>query len=70
MAEERIQRRLAAFLVTDVVGYSRFMREVQAGTLAQLKTFRKEPLDPKGEEYGGRIVKTTDDGTLIELSPP
>ena len=63
----RVQRRLAAILVADVVGYSRLMHEDEAGTLAQLKTLRKELLDPKVAEYGGRVVKTTGDGTLIEF---
>ncbi len=67
MAEERAQRRLAAILATDVVGYSRLMRADEAGTLAQLKTLRKELLDPKITEYGGRVVKTTGDGILIEF---
>ncbi len=67
MAEQRVQRRLAAILAADVVGYSRLMREDEAGTLAQLKTLRKELLDPKVEVYGGRIVKTTGDGILIEF---
>ena len=67
MAEQRVQRRLAAIMVADVVGYSRLMREDEAGTLAQLKTLRKELLDPKVEEFGGRIVKTTGDGILIEF---
>ena len=68
MAEQRVQRRLAAILAADVVGYSRLMREDEAGTLAQLRTLRKELLDPKVEEYGGRVVKTTGDGFLIEFS--
>ncbi len=67
MAEQRAQRRLAAILAADVVGYSRMMHEDEFGTLAQLKTLRKELLDPKVEEYGGRIVNTTGDGTLIEF---
>ncbi len=67
MAEQRAQRRLAAILAADVVGYSRLMREDETGTLAQIKTLRKELLDPKVEEYGGRIVKTTGDGLLIEF---
>ncbi len=67
MAEKRVQRRLAAILAADVVGYSRLMREDEAGTLAQLRTLRKELLDPKVEEYGGRIVKVTGDGVLIEF---
>ena len=67
MAEERAQRRLVAILAADVVGYSRLMRSDEAGTLAQLKAIRKELLDPKTAEYGGRIVKTTGDGILIEF---
>ncbi len=42
MAEQRVQRRLAAILVADVVGYSRMMREDETGTLAQLKTLHAE----------------------------
>ena len=47
MAEMRVQRRLAAILAADVVGYSRMMRENEAGTLAQLKTHRIEVFDPR-----------------------
>ncbi len=45
MAEERVQSRLAAILAADVVGYSRLMHEDESGTLAQLKTLRKEVFD-------------------------
>jgi adenylate cyclase len=67
MAEERVKRRLAAILAADVVGYSRMMGRDEAGTLARLKSLRTEFLHPKVGEYGGRIVKTTGDGTLIEF---
>jgi len=67
MAEERVQRRLAAITAADVVGYSRMMGQDEVGTLARLKSLRAEFLHPKTEEYGGRIVKTTGDGTLIEF---
>lgn len=67
MAEERVQRRLAAILAADVVGYSRLMGADEAGTLARLNALRNELLHPKVSEYGGRIVKTTGDGTLIEF---
>jgi len=67
MAEERVPRRLAAILAADVVGYSRMMGRDEAGTLARLKSLRAEFLHPKVAEYGGRIVKTTGDGTLIEF---
>ncbi len=67
MAEERVQRRLAAILAADVVCYSRLMETDETGTLAQLKSIRKELVDPKIEEHGGRVVKTTGDGLLIEF---
>ncbi len=47
MAEERVQRRLAAILAADVVGYSRLMGADEAGTLAALKADRKELIEPK-----------------------
>jgi adenylate cyclase len=68
MPEERLQRRLSAILAADVVGYSRMMGRDEAGTLARLKSLRAEFLHPKVAEYGGRIVKTTGDGTLIEFA--
>ncbi len=68
MAEKRAQRRLAAILAADVVGYSRMMREDETGTLAQLKTLRKEVFDPRIAEHNGRIVKTTGDGVLVEFA--
>ncbi len=68
MAEKRVQRRLAAILAADVVGYSRMMGEDETGTLAQLKTLRKEVFDPRIAEHNGRIVKTTGDGVLVEFA--
>ena len=68
MAEERVQRRLAAILAADVVGYSRLMEADEVGTLAQLKTLRKEVFDPKLADHNGRIVKTTGDGVLVEFA--
>ena len=67
MAEQRAQRRLAAILAAYVVGYSRMMREDETGTLAQLKTLRKEVFDPRTAERNGRIVKTTGDGMLEQF---
>ena len=63
MSDERPVRRLAAIMAADVVGYSRLMRDDEAGTLAQLKTLRRELLDPKVVAHNGRIVKTTGDGS-------
>lgn len=68
MAVGREQRRLAAILVTDVVGYSRLMGTDESGTLEALRTHRREFVDPKIDEYGGRIVKTMGDGLLVEFA--
>src|ERR1700687_737082 len=68
MAEERIARRLAAILAADVAGYSRLMGVDEEGTLAALRTIRRELIDPKIEEHHGRIVKTTGDGLLVEFA--
>src|SRR3954464_1561012 len=68
MAEERVERRLAAILATDVVGYSRLMGEDEEGTLAALRAIRREVADPKIKEHRGRIVKTTGDGLLVEFA--
>jgi adenylate cyclase len=64
---ERVERKLAAILAADVAGYSRLMGVDEAGTLAQLKTHRRELIDPKIAEHRGRVVKTTGDGILIEF---
>src|SRR5271170_479560 len=67
MAEERLQRRLAAILSADVVGYSRLMGIDEAGTLARLKALRREVIDPKIAANSGRIVKLMGDGMLVEF---
>jgi len=68
MAEERIQRRLAAILAADVVGYSRLMEADEAGTLTTLKARRKDVLDPLVAKHKGRVFKTTGDGVLVEFA--
>jgi adenylate cyclase len=67
MAKARVERRLAAILAADVAGYSRLMGVDEEGTLAALKTCRRELIDPKIAEHRGRIVKTTGDGALVEF---
>ena len=67
MAEERVQRRLAAILAADVVGYSRMMSLDEGGTLSRLKTLRQELFEPRTRQYGGRIFKTTGDGAFVEF---
>jgi adenylate cyclase len=64
----RVQRRLAAVLAADVVGYSRLMGFDEVGTLAALKAHRREVVDPAITEHGGRIVKTSGDGMLVEFA--
>src|SRR5260370_40133415 len=63
-----IERRLAAILAADVVGYSRLIGVDEEGTLAQLKAHRKALVDPKITEHRGRIVKTPGDGMLVEFA--
>ena len=67
MAEERAERRLAAILAADVVGYSRLIGADEEGTLNQLRSIRAELIDPKITEHHGRVVKTTGDGLLVEF---
>lgn len=68
MPRQRIERKLAAILSADVVGYTRLMARDEAGTLARLKAHRRELIDPKIKEHYGRIVKLTGDGTLVEFA--
>jgi len=68
MAEARLERRLAAILTADVVGYSRLMGKDEEGTLAALKACRRELIDPTIAEHRGRIVKTAGDGALVEFA--
>jgi len=63
----REQRRLAAIVSTDVAGYSRLMGRDESGTLAALKALWREIVDPQIAAHGGRIVKTTGDGLLLEF---
>jgi len=61
------ERRLAAVLAADMVGYSRLMEADERGTLARLKTHRLELIDPAITKNHGRIIKTTGDGMLVEF---
>ena len=62
------ERRLAAILAADVVGYSRLMGVDEIGTLRALKAIRRELADPAIASHHGRVVKTTGDGILIEYA--
>ncbi len=67
MAEDRVQHRLAAIFAADMVGYSRLMEADETGTIARQKAHRAELVDPEIATHGGRIVKTTGDGMLVEF---
>jgi class 3 adenylate cyclase/pimeloyl-ACP methyl ester carboxylesterase len=63
-----VERRLAAILAADAVGYSRMMREDEAGALALLQKHRAEVIDPGVAKHRGRIVKLMGDGLLVEFA--
>lgn len=64
----REQRKLAAIVAADVVGYSRLMGRDESGTLARLRKNRSEHLDPVLTKYGGRLIKLMGDGALVEFA--
>ncbi len=68
MARENMDRRLAAILSADVVGYSRLMGIDETGTLGALRAHRAELIDPTIAEHNGRIVKLMGDGVLVEFA--
>jgi class 3 adenylate cyclase len=68
MVQERAQRRLAAVLVADVVGYSRLMEADESGTLAALKDRRARIIEPLVAEHQGRIFKQMGDSALVEFA--
>ncbi len=68
MALDRIERRLAAIMSADMVGYSRLMEVDETGTITRLRNHRNELIDPAIEAFKGRIVKTTGDGMLVEFA--
>src|SRR5579859_937269 len=67
MASEQGERKLAAILAADVVGYSRLAGADEERTLARLRALRSDLIDPTVAVWGGRIVKRTGDGALVEF---
>ena len=63
-----MERRLAAIMATDVVGYSRLIRADEEGTIVALQALRADLIDPKIAEHHGRIVKLMGDGMLVEFA--
>ena len=68
MVTPRVERRLAAILAADVVGYSRLVERVEASTLVALKALRVEVIDPLLAEHKGRIAKLMGDGAIVEFA--
>jgi adenylate cyclase len=62
-----VERRLAAILLADVVGYSRLMNDDEEGTHEGVLNCRRDVMEPKVREHRGRIVKNTGDGALVEF---
>jgi len=65
--ENPVERRLVAILAADIVGYSRLVEQDEAGTLAAIKTLRREVIDPLLAQHHGHIVKLTGDGAIVEF---
>lgn len=67
MSDNHVDRRLAAILAADVVGYSRMMAADEAGTVAALKTHRQFVFEPAIARHKGRLVKLMGDGALVQF---
>src|SRR5499433_622484 len=65
-----MERRLAAIFAADVAGFSRLVGADEEGTVARLRSHRRELIEPKIAEHQGRLVKTTGDGVLVEFASP
>ena len=70
MPEDRVQRRLAAIMAADVVGYSALMEQADETTYANFELFKRELVEPSLLRNDGRLIKTTGDGALAEFASP
>ncbi|UGY01637.1 adenylate/guanylate cyclase domain-containing protein [Bradyrhizobium quebecense] len=70
MTEQRVQRRLAAILAADVVGYSALMQCAEEATYAEFERLKREVIEPGLSRHDGRLIKTTGDGALAEFASP
>src|SRR5215472_5796145 len=66
----RIERRLAAILAIDVVGYSALMQRAEEATYAEFERLKREVIEPSLSRHDGRLIKTTGDGALAEFASP
>ena len=62
-----MDRRLAAIMAADVVGYSRMIERDESGTVERLRSLRAELIDPAVAAHSGRIVRMAGDGALVEF---
>jgi adenylate cyclase len=70
VTEQRVQRRLAAILAADVVGYSALMQRAEEATYAEFERLKCEVIEPGLSRHDGRLIKTTGDGALAEFASP
>ena len=70
MTDARVERRLAAILAADVVGFSALMERDEEGTYARVGRLRREIIEPRLSDHQGRLIKTTGDGFLAEFASP
>jgi adenylate cyclase len=70
MTEQRVQRRLAAILAADVVGYSALMQRAEEATYTEFERLKRELIEPSLCRHEGRLIKTTGDGALVEFASP
>ena len=68
MSQERLQRRLAAILFADVVGYSRLTGQDEVGTWRRLQSVLREAVRPHLKAHAGRIIRIKGDGILVEFA--
>src|SRR5215470_724180 len=68
--DDRVQRRLAAIMAADVVGYSALMERADEATYANFEQFMQELVGPSLSRNRGRLIKTTGDSALAELASP
>src|ERR1700730_11181015 len=70
VTEHRLQRRLAAILAADVVGYSALMQRAEEAPYAESERLKREWIEPSLSRHDGRLIKTTGDGALAEFASP
>jgi len=70
VTEQRVQRRLAAILAADVVGYSALMERAEEATYAEFERLKRDLIEPSLARHEGRLIKTTGDGALAEFASP